>query len=99
MGDYYPLSPYSIEKTAWTCWQFDEPSAGGFVQAFRREEATQEVAVLKLQGLDPQATYAVENLDGPPIEKRTGRELMETGLPVTIAQQPGAALFIYEKLP
>ncbi len=99
LGDYYPLSPYSIEKTAWTCWQFDEPSAGGFVQAFRREEATQEVAVLKLQGLDPQATYAVENLDGPPIEKRTGRELMETGLPVTIAQQPGAALFIYEKLP
>lgn len=99
LGDYYPLSPYSTETTAWMCWQFDEPSAGGFVQAFRREEATQEVAVLKLQGLDPETTYAVENLDGPPIEKRTGRELMETGLPVTIAEQPGAALFIYEKLP
>ena len=23
--DYYPLTPYSLEKTAWMAWQFDEP--------------------------------------------------------------------------
>jgi alpha-galactosidase len=98
LGDYYPLSPYSMEKADWMSWQFDEPSlGGGFVQAFRREEAAPAAMVVKLQGLDPNATYAVENLDGPPIEKRTGKDLMETGLAVKIAEQPGAALFVYEK--
>ena len=98
LGDYYPLTPYSMEKTDWMGWQFDEPElGGGFVQAFRREEATKDVMVLKLQGLDPNATYAVENLDAPPIEKRTGKDLMETGLPVKITEQPGAALFVYRQ--
>jgi alpha-galactosidase len=99
LGDYYPLTLYSMEKTACMAWQFDEPEAGGgFVQAFRREEANEESLTLKLQGLDPNATYAVENLDGGKIEKLTGKELMESGLQVKIAEKPGAALFVYRKV-
>jgi len=61
LGDYYPLTPYSLAKTAWIGWQFDEPElGGGAVQAFRREEAKEDSLVLKLQGLDPDASYAVE---------------------------------------
>ena len=99
LGDYYPLTPYSMEKTAWIGWQFDEPElGGGFVQAFRREEAKEDSLVLKLQGLDPNATYAVENLDNGKTEKLTGKDLMDTGLQVKIAEKPGAALFVYKKV-
>ena len=80
LGDYYPLTPYSMEKTVWIGWQFDEPElGGGFVQAFRREEAKEDSLVLKLQGLDPNATYAVEDLDSGKIEKLAGKELMDSG--------------------
>lgn len=98
LGDYYPLSAYSTEETDWIAWQYDEPSlGGGFLQAFRREESPQDTMTLQLQGLDPTATYTIENLDGPPIASRTGKDLMEAGLQVQITEQPGAALIVYEK--
>jgi hypothetical protein len=49
------------------------------------------------QTLDPNATYAVENLDAPPIEKRTGKDLMETGLPVKIARSNTTAASAADK--
>jgi alpha-galactosidase len=99
LGDYYPLTPYSAAKTACMAWQFDEPEAGGgFVQAFRREEAKEDSLTLKLQGLDPNATYAVETFDGGKVEKMSGKELSETGLQVKFSEKPGAALFVYKKV-
>jgi alpha-galactosidase len=98
LADYYPLTPYSLEKTAWIGWQFDEPERGGAVQAFRREEAKEGAMVLKLQGLDPNAAYMVENLDGGKIEKLAGKDLMSTGLEIKITEKPGAALFVYRKV-
>lgn len=39
LGDYYPLTPYSLEPDAWIAWQFDCPEAGkGIVQAFRHQD-------------------------------------------------------------
>lgn len=99
LGDFYPLTAYSYEKNVWMGWQYDEPElGGGFVQAFRREEAKDETTVLKLQGLDPNATYAVENLDGNKVEKLTGKDLMTTGLQIKITEKPGSALFVYKKV-
>ncbi len=72
LGDYYPLTPYSLEKTAWIGWQFDEPERGGAVQAFRREEAKEASLALKLQGLDPDATYAIDEL-GQRQDRASGR--------------------------
>jgi alpha-galactosidase len=98
LGDYYPLTPYSLEKTAWIGWQFDEPDRGGAVQAFRREDAKDDSLVFKLQGLDANATYAVENLDDGKIAKRPGKDLMSSGVQVKIAEKPGAALFAYRRV-
>ena len=37
LGDYYPLTPYSLDNSLWIGWQFDCPEKGeGMVQAFRR---------------------------------------------------------------
>jgi alpha-galactosidase len=96
LGDYYPLMPYSLEKTAWIGRQFDEPElGGGFVQAFRREEAKEDSLVLKLQGLEPNAAYAIENMDNGKIENLSGKALLNAGLQVKITERPGAALSMY----
>jgi alpha-galactosidase len=97
LADFYPLTPHSLAANAWMAWQYDEPGQGGAVQAFRRAECAEESLTLKLQGLDPNAKYAVENLDGGDIHKLTGKELMETGLTVVLKEKPSAALFVYHK--
>ena len=75
------------------------PSRAERCRRFRREEAKEGSAVLKLQGLDPNAAYVVENVDGGKIEKLAGRDLMSTGLEIKITEKPAAALFVYRKGP
>ncbi len=98
-GDYYTLSPYSLQDDVWMAWQFDRPDLNqGFVQAFRRSNSYTLTAQFPLRGLDPQARYTISTIDGKGEQTITGRELMEKGLSVTIAESPGAAVVIYKKL-
>ena len=100
LGDYYPLTPYSLAKDAWMAWQFDRPEMGeGVVQAFRRPECTDEVMRLRLRGLDGGSEYAVADLDEERPRQFAGRELMDRGLSVRIPNQPGAVLLVYRKCP
>jgi len=97
LGDYYPLTSYSLQRDHWIAWQFDQPEKGeGVVQAFRRPESPYESARFKLHGLEESATYAVENFDGS-TENYTGKELMERGLAVTAATAPTALIFTYKR--
>ena len=80
-------------------WQFDRPDTGeGMVQAFRREKCIFEAGRLKLSGLVPDARYEVVDLDGGPAQQATGQELMDKGLLITIADQPGAVVLSYRRL-
>ena len=99
LGDFYPLTFYNVGPDTWMAWQFDRPDTGqGMVQAFRREKCIFEAGRLKLRGLDPQARYEIVDLDlGQPHEK-TGQELMEKGILVTIADQPGAVVLSYRRV-
>jgi alpha-galactosidase len=98
LGDYYPLTHYNTGPDVWMAWQFNLPEAGkGFVQAFRRDKCIFEVGRLKLRGLEPDAQYRVTDLDAGKAQQVGGRELMETGLRVSITDQPGAAAIIYER--
>jgi alpha-galactosidase len=97
LGDYYSLTPYSLEKSVWMAWQFDVPEKGeGMVQAFRRDECGEPKTTFKLQGLDPAATYEVTDLDVGTPAKISGKSLMEDGLAVEIKDKPGAAIFTYK---
>lgn len=98
-GDYYPLTPYSLANDTWIAWQFDRPEAGeGMVQAFRRVDSFYELARFKLRGLDPNARYTVTNVDtSGGGEERTGRELMEQGLSVSLKDHPGSAVLTYRR--
>jgi len=99
LGDYYPLTDYSLENTSWMGWQFDRPDLGkGMVQVFRRTQSIYKAADLRLHGLDPEASYRVRNLDSPKSDVITGRQLMETGVPVVMNKRPGAVVISYEKV-
>ncbi|HEY5912615.1 MAG TPA: alpha-galactosidase [Verrucomicrobiae bacterium] len=98
LGDYYPLTSYSKAPDVWLAWQFDLPEKGeGMVQVFRRSESVYESARFKLRGLDPSHRYLVKNSDSGEARTLSGRDLLETGLPVSIEQRPGAVVFTYEK--
>lgn len=100
LGDYYPLTPYSLADDAWMAWQFDCPERGeGFVQVFRRRESVYTAARLRLRGLDAEASYELTNVDQPGTTTSTGRELCTAGLPVEIAEQPGAIIITYRRKP
>ena len=97
-GDFWPLTPYSIDQTAWIAWQYDRPEAGeGVVQAFRCAGCGAETARLRLRGLDPGAVYTLTNFDIAGTVAMTGRRLMNEGFVITINNKPGAAVVIYKK--
>ncbi len=98
-GDYYPLIPYNRDEDRWIAWQFHRPDREeGIVQAFRRENCRSASIHLALQGLDPDATYSITDLDaGDKTKKITGRKLMESGISVTTEKAPQAKILIYRK--
>ena len=111
-GDYYPLLPCSAnsdcatdpskERSAgfeWAAWQFNRPEQGdGMVQAFRRDENKDPTKNLPLRGLDLAATYEVTDLDAKTPNTISGKDLMQHGLHVAIAEKRGAAIIVYKKI-
>ncbi|MBN2129998.1 MAG: alpha-galactosidase, partial [Sedimentisphaerales bacterium] len=98
-GDYYPLTPYSVDQTTWAAWQFDRPELGeGLVQAFRRAESDEESLVVKLQGLEPAAEYRLTDIDTGRTRQFSGSDLMKHGLSVRVPKRPDAVILTYRKL-
>ena len=98
-GDYYPLTPYSLDNSVWMAWQFHRPDLGeGVVQVFRRADSPYEAARFPLRGLDPQATYQVTNMDSKAIIKAMGRELMEAGLRASAGERSSAVVLTYKRM-
>ena len=98
LGDFYPLTPYSLGADRWIAWQFNRPEQGdGMIQAFRRDHCAGPSLRGKLLGLEPDAVYIVRNLDEESGTEITGRELMDTGLTLAIQEPPGSALVYYVK--
>ena len=98
LGDYYPLTPYSLAETNWIAWQFHAPDRhAGVVQAFRRSQTGPSTTVLRLQGLVPKAQYLITDFDSGIPRIMSGQDLMQPGLPVEITTQPGAALITYSE--
>ncbi len=95
-GDYYPLTPWNASSDAWMACQFDWPENNqGVVQAFRRPDSPYESARFPLCGLNGAANYELVNVDQQTITTMSGRQLMETGLLLTLKGRPSAALITY----
>ena len=98
LGDYYPLTPYSLDNSLWIAWQFDSPEEGeGVVQAFRRAQSPYESLCVRLRGLEPNAVYTLTNFDVAGTAAMTGRELLEKGISIVMKDQPGSTVIVYKK--
>ena len=98
LADYYPLTPYSRELHRWIAWQFNRPEQGdGMIQAFRRPQCADEIARFKLRGLSPGDGYVLTNLDTGQSQAIVGRDLLDKGLAVPIADRPGGAVITYKR--
>jgi alpha-galactosidase len=99
-GDFYPLTPWTRDSTVWMAWQFDRPETGeGMIEVFRRHESDYESARLRLRGLNADANYLVTHLDTGRQQFCRGQNLMEKGLPITLADKPDTAILVYRKQP
>jgi len=99
-GDYYPLTPYSLENDAWIGWQFHRPDLEkGMVLLFRRPESLRASERFPLWGLDAESRYWIVDLD---VRERVsvlgGDELTATGVSVDIVAAPGSAMLVYERV-
>ncbi len=99
-GDYYPLTPYSLENDAWIGWQFHRPDLEkGMVLLFRRPESLRASERFPLWGLDAESRYRIVDLD---VRERVsvlgGDELTATGVSVDIVAAPGSAMLVYERI-
>jgi len=98
-GDYYPLTPYSVDKNHWIAWQFNRPEEGtGIIQAFRRDSCEEATKTFILKDLTPKARYAIIDFDTKSQVITSGKELMEKGLKIKINDKPGAAIVKYKRI-
>ncbi|MCL2623361.1 MAG: alpha-galactosidase, partial [Planctomycetaceae bacterium] len=96
LGDFYPLSAWSLDLSLWMAWQYDLPEAGqGMIQVFRRDQSEYEAAAYRLRGLNSELFYRIEDVDVGEIGVFKGQELMERGFRVTIPEKRTAKVFIY----
>jgi alpha-galactosidase len=95
-ADFYPLTPYSLDRDKWIAWQYHSPELGeGIIQAFRRDTCRDDCMTVKPSGLLAGATYEVSDLDTNERTRKTGRDLMRQGITIHIPTAPGAALVHY----
>lgn len=80
LEDFYPLTGYgnTTGEDIWLAYQLDKPSDGtGCVLAFRRGQCKKSSLVVRLRGLDPDATYSLEDQDSFETFEKSGKELSE----------------------
>ena len=95
LGNYYLLSEWTLDKAKWIGFQFGRPELGkGMLQAFRRQDNPSPTTLVKLRGLSPESRYKLKDLSSKWTGEYTGREPMEEGLPISVANAPGDALIV-----
>ena len=96
-GDMYMLTPPTYDAVSWcaTEWLIPETDEG-MIQIFKREFSPYNVASLELKGIDRDATYVFEDIDGGSFEI-DGAELCDEGLSLAIEDKRVAKIFLFWK--
>jgi len=110
-GNFFPVTPYSIDDKSWIGWQFDLPkdddiqylkadglynrTGEGMLQIFMRKNTPYKTAKIKLKGLSPSGIYTVKDYNTGSISEYSGDYLMNEGLEVEMTHSPDSALFHY----
>jgi alpha-galactosidase len=98
-GDYYAITPYTLDASDWIGWQFHRPDLdAGMIQVFRRSESIYESASLQCYGLDPAGEYEFTEINGVQEPATSnGRDAENTGIRIAIPQRPGVAILTYKR--
>lgn len=99
-GDFYPLTPCTLDNTQLAAWQFHRPDLDeGLVLAFRRSECPYLGLILGLEGIKRKAHYSVEFIDnaGKTRRETMSGEQLATDLPLRLPER-GTSLAIRYKL-
>ena len=96
-GDFYVLTPDVPDGSdIYAGYQLNLPDKGeGFFMVFRREQCPDDTFHLRLRGIDPEATYSVEDFDGGTSTMK-GEQLAEQAL--RFAEPRSYKLVFYKKL-
>lgn len=98
LGDYYPLLPINPDEHAWCAMQFHRADLdAGMVLVFRRAQSPYSAVDLRLEGLDPDADYALTDEDAGNTLRQSGAELSR--LSVLLAEAPASKLLTYRREP
>jgi len=98
VGDFYPLSPYSLQPTDWIAYQFHRDDLEeGMAVFFRREQSASDSLEVTLQGLRDDRVYELHFEDRGESRSVTGAE---AGHPmrITIETCPGSVLLVYRQM-
>lgn len=99
-GDYYPLTPWSIDSAKWLAFQYHSPQAHeGIVQAFYDGSDPGKSITLKLNGLSREDRYRVVDWDAVDKESvMSGEELMDAGIAIAGGSGAQAVVYHYQKI-
>lgn len=99
LEDFYPLTGYgdTTGDDFALAYQLHRPSdSTGRVVAFRRQDCPSDKLVVKLRGLDPAATYVLEDQDSLETVEVSGSQLSE-GLTISLPNPRSSAFFKYAR--
>ena len=95
-GDIHPLTPCDLAPEGWNVLQLHQPGNNtGAILVFRRSQSPVTAASYRLQGLRAESDYVFTDADTSTVERITGRQLLETGLPLTLATARSSRLLFY----
>jgi alpha-galactosidase len=98
-GDYYPLTPSCRQPDRWVAWQFDRPENGdGLLQAIRLADCPEGRFTGRMKGLDPSATYLLENPESGEILEMPASVLLDKGFSIELPARSGAIWFYHRKV-
>jgi alpha-galactosidase len=98
LGDYYPIVGVTPDPTEWAVYQMHRADMGeGMLMVLRRPDSSYSAATLRLNALNPDAKYRIEDADAAGNTIKTGRQLMEHGIPVKLPKAPGSKLVFYKE--
>ena len=96
-GDFYPLTGYSKSEDVWLAYQLDRPDLGeGMIVVLKRPKSLYTSAHLALQGLDGGASYKVSELEDKNQKVYSGKDMLEKGIEVNLAEKPDSMLLFYK---
>lgn len=94
--DFYPLTPWSTDGSAWLAWQFHDPKTNrGIVQAFCSDTAGREEIRIPLQALTPGATYTLTDWDKEESNAVAGTALLGDGILIQATRKSEAIVIEY----